>query len=144
MGLSYSRISVLRRSDGAPTSKDPDEWRIWLASRNNRGGRPTLADPEDLRDLKLKREQVALKKDQVDLATRELKLQQAENQIHQQVEEHLLQVLTPLRRLLDAFPRTIGPQANPENPRHSEEAIRNGLNTEIYSEMERILKTAKT
>lgn len=52
--------------------------------------------------------------------------------------ETLMKLLTPLRRLLDALPRQIAAQANPNNPSIAELAIRNGLDERVFLEIEKI------
>ncbi len=53
--------------------------------------------------------------------------------------ETLMKLLTPLRRLLDALPRQIAAQANPENPNIAELAVRNGLDDRIFDQIQKIL-----
>ena len=154
IGVTPQTLSKWRNQDNScpKESKNIDDWKAWMLKHKStgrgtgrvavEGERYTSADIVDLR-AKLTAEQA---RKEAALATlRELELQMKRDNLIPESEatEQLLKLLTPLRRLLDALPRQIAAQANPQNPNIAELAIRNGLDDRVFAEIEKIMKLNK-
>ena len=92
----------------------------------------------ELRDM-LIREQARKEKALASLRELELKMKEQSLVPESDVMDRLKDVLIPLRRLLDALPRAVASQANPQQPNVAEVAIRRALDKRVFSEMQRIL-----
>ena len=129
--ITTKSIYYLRANHGAPLSTDPAEWETFLEKRametgHSRSTRPESKTNQKLR-LQLLRAQVG--KEEANRKLRELELErQTENLVPMaEAKEAIRKVLEPLRRLLDALPKAVAIQANPNDPVLAEEALRDGL-----------------
>jgi len=152
LGVTPGTISKWRREeDGCPReSKNAADWQKWIDEEKSSGkgsGRIVLDGKEytkqDLIDLKARYTEETTRKEKAIANMRELEYRmKAESLVPEStVIEQLSKVLIPLRRLLDATPRAVAAQANPENPSIAELALRTYFDDRVFSEIEKIYKT---
>lgn len=146
IGVTQQTLSKWRKNfDHCPKTKDLEAWKLWATeyanSQEKGGGRIAIDGKEytaaDIADLKAKLIAAQERRENAMAQIRELELQQKRDNLIPESEatESLIKLLTPLRRLLDALPRQVAAQANPQNPNIAELAIRNGLDDRIFSEI---------
>ena len=131
LNLTTKSIYYMRANHGAPLSSDPEEWKNFLGRRAIEKGRPGAGRQNSEIDhkLRLKLLRARVGKEEANRKLRELELErQTENLVPMaEAKEAIRKVLEPLRRLLDALPKAVAIQANPNDPVLAEEAIRDGL-----------------
>jgi hypothetical protein len=131
-------------------SKDVKAWNTWLANRELDGkgsGRVSVDGKtytaKDIMDLKAKLIAAQERRENANAELRELELKQKKENLipEKEASEVLIKTLTPLRKLLDAFPRQVASIANPVNPSVAELAIRNTLDERVFAEIEKLIKS---
>ncbi len=136
------------RKKGGPETKDVDQWRHYLVQQRAvepRGGAAVLVDGKaytagDIQDLRGRLLAAQERHHSASAGLRELQLQKEQQNLlpEQILIEKYQQTMVPLRRLIDALPRSVAHRANPGNPSVAEKAIRQDLNERVFSEMARI------
>ena len=135
LGIAERTLHTHRAKPGSPKSKDIGAWRKYFATAREAGDTPSMAALKARLCEEQGRKEAAL------ASLRELELKvKVENLVPESdVMDRLKDVLIPLRRLLDALPRAVASQANPQNPNVAEVAIRKALDRRVFSEIQRIL-----
>ena len=148
LGVSLASVNRHKKSGQAPAEKDPDQWREYLDRQRaieTRGGGAITVDGRkytaaDIQDLRGKLINAQERHHSASAKLKELQLEkERKNLVPESVVCDLyVRTVTPLRRLLDAFPRLVASQANPGNPGVAEKAIRQAMNERVYAELCRI------
>ena len=155
LGVTPQTLSKWRANDPSCPSdtKDVEQWKDWLANKelDGKGSGRIAVDgkvytAKDIMDLKAKLIAAQERRENANAELREIELKRIKENLIPEAEASglVIKSLTPLRKLLDAFPRQISSLANPENPAIAELAIRNGLDERVFNEMETILKQWQT
>lgn len=145
LGITAQRIAELAK-DGVIVKKDHGRYYAAKSIRNyirmlQKGRKSKHGGAATMEELRQRLIDEQGRKEAAIASLRELELKmKAESLIPEsQAAEMLLQILTPLRRLLDAFPREVSAQANPADPVVAEEAIRKSMDQRIFAQIIKIL-----
>ena len=129
--ITTKSIYYLRANHGAPLSTDPAEWKRFLERRAMEKGYSQSTGPESktYQKLRLQLLRAQVGKEEANRKLRELELErQTEHLVPMaEAQDAIRKVMEPLRSLLDALPKAVAIQANPNDPVLAEEAIRDGL-----------------
>ena len=137
--ITRTTIHHLRNTADAPASTDFDEWKAFLEARA--AELPVAGNEqhqsEDMATLRKRLLRAQAGKEEANRRLKELQLEQVELGLVPMGEAKaaIRRTLGPLRELLDTFPKAVALQANPAEPVHAEEAIRDGLDR-IFRMME--------
>ena len=145
LGINSVTLSRWRKEKNAPKGKSLSEWKEFARRReaiNKQGsGKLTIGGKSftaaDVIDLKarLVKEQGEGQNIRNQLNTLELR-EKSEGLVPlSEAHEAIKAVTEPLRRLLDAMPKSVAVRANPTDPQLAEEALREGLD-QVFKLME--------
>lgn len=140
LGITVATLRAWRSKPDAPKTKDPDDWRSWRASQMPSQGRDTAGEADDIQSLRKELLKAQAARERANAKLREIEIEQREKRLVPESEaiEEIRRVLPDLRKLLDALPRAVAAQANPEKPAVAEVALRLALDEKIFGEIEKI------
>jgi hypothetical protein len=135
-----------RKKKGCPLTLNVQEWQGYLTKRAN------VDNPhwqnEEFQDADIKGMRAKLLHAQTGMQEANLKLKEYElKRVEQELvpmssaKDAIKKVLSPLRSLLDALPKSAAVQLNPTDPVHAEVGLRDALD-KIYKMMEEAYKDA--
>lgn len=142
LGVTPKYISDARKKDDSPKGRNLKEWQEYIATNKALGGRGsnqqgkkriTVAGKDytaaDIVKLKSRLLDEQGKGEELKNRLKTLEIEQKEQGLVPKAEaqEAITKVLLPLRRSLDAMPRTIAHRANPQDPILAEKIIRDHL-----------------
>jgi hypothetical protein len=139
LSITRKTIHHLRNTADAPASTDFDEWKAFLEARA--ADLPVAGNEqhqsEDMATLRKRLLRAQAGKEEANRRLKELQLEQTELGLVPMGEAKaaIRRTLGPLRELLDTLPKAVALQANPAEPVHAEEAVREGLDR-IFRMME--------
>jgi len=144
LGIARRTIFHLRKTAAAPKSNNLEEWSTFLEHRANAGtdGRldSQLASDVALTKHRLLKAQAGKEEAIRKLREYELEAREANLVPLSEAKEAVRRVLAPLRTLLDAFPKSVAPHANPRDVPMAEQAIEDGLD-KIFQMVTKELET---
>ena len=144
LGIARRTIFHLRKTAAAPKSNNLEEWSTFLVRRANAGtdGRldSQLASDVALTKHRLLKAQAGKEEAIRKLREYELEAREANLIPLSEAKEAVRRVLAPLRTLLDAFPKSVAPHANPRDVPMAEQAIEDGLD-KIFQMVTKELET---
>lgn len=139
LSITRKTIHHLRNTADAPASTDFEEWKAFLEARA--ADLPVAGNEqhqsEDMATLRKRLLRAQAGKEEANRRLKELQLEQTELGLVPmgEAKEAIRRTLGPLRELLDTLPKAVALQANPAEPVHAEEAVREGLDR-IFRMME--------
>tara|TARA_R110000751_G_scaffold253874_1_gene353371 strand:+ start:660 stop:1313 length:654 start_codon:yes stop_codon:yes gene_type:complete len=139
LGITAKTVYHLRKNEQGPSGTNLDEWKAFLERRSltTRDSKTGHHLSEELQDLKHRLLRAQAGKEEANRRLKELQLEQTELGLVPMGEAKaaIRRTLGPLRELLDTLPKAVALQANPAEPVHAEEAVREGLDR-IFKMME--------
>ena len=131
LGIARKTLYHLRKTEGGPKANDLRAWQAYLEERalTTRDGKSDEHLTQDLQTLKRRLLSAQAGKEEAVRQLKELQLQRERDGLvpMSEAREAINRTLQPLRQLLDALPRAAALAANPTEPAHAEEAIREEL-----------------
>lgn len=146
LGLSATRIGELakdkvmvKKEYGRYLFHDSVKNYIRMLQKGRKSKHGTSMTMEELRQRLLDEQG---RKESAIASLRELELKMKAESLIPESEaiDTLMKLLTPLRRLIDALPRYVASQANPQQPSVAELALRNAIDDRVFGEIEKIMK----
>ena len=142
MGVTPKTIRLLRKTQDGPLENSVAKWkRFFIARASSSDQTMQVSDefmPEELQRLRAKLLRAQAGKEDAVRKLKELELKRIEENLvpMDDARKAIKKVLSPLRALLDQMPKAAGAKANPTDPVHGEESIREHLEG-IYQAMEK-------
>ncbi len=131
LGIARRTVFHLRKTARAPKSTNLEEWGAFLQNRANEGTDRRLDSQlsSDVAETKHRLLKAQAGKEEAIRKLREYELAAREANLVPLIEakEAGRRVLGPLRALLDSFPKSVAPHANPRDVPMAEQAIEEGL-----------------
>ena len=144
LGIARRTVFHLRKTANAPLSNNLEEWNGFLERRSAQG-ESTLASklPMEVAETKHRLLKAQAGKEEAIRKLREYELSAREADLvpMNDAKEAVRRVLAPLRSLLDSFPKSVAPHANPRDVSMAEQAIDEGLD-KIFQMVTEELKDA--
>jgi hypothetical protein len=130
LGITRKTFYELRK-EGGPKENLLSAWKAFLEERamTTRDGKSDIHLSEELQTIKRRLLTAQAGKEEAVRKLKELQLQRERDGLvpMSEAREAINRTLQPLRQLLDALPRAAALAANPTEPAHAEEAIREEL-----------------
>ncbi len=142
MGVTPKTIRLLRKTQGGPVDNSVAQWkRFFIARASASDHTMQVSDefmPEELQRLRAKLLRAQAGKEDAVRKLKEIELKRIQDNLVPMgdARKAIKKVLSPLRALLDQMPKAAGGKANPTDPVHGEESIREHLEG-IYQAMEK-------
>ena len=143
VGVSRNTIISLRREQGGPKGNDVEEWQKYLMERASESDQTMQVSdaymPDEIKRLRAKLLRAQAGKEDATRKLKELQLKRIRDDLVPlgDAKKAMRKVLGPLRELLDQMPKAAGGKANPSDPVHGEEAIREHLDG-IFQSMDKV------
>jgi len=139
VGVTHKTLYHLRNEEGGPKENDLGAWEKFLEERAilTRDSNNEKFLPNDLKTLRKRLLKAQAGKEEAVRKLKELQLREKEQNLvpMSEAKAAVSRVLLPLRGLIDALPKAAAVAANPAEPIHAEEAIRECLD-QVYRSME--------
>ncbi len=130
LGIARRTVFHLRKTANAPKSNNLEEWSRFLEARAAQG-ESTMDSrlPMEVAETKHRLLKAQAGKEEAIRKLREYELEAREANLVplNDAKEAVRRVLGPLRALLDSFPKSVAPHANPRDVPMAEQAIEEGL-----------------
>lgn len=131
LGIARRTVFHLRKTADAPKSNDLEEWSEFLEHRAN-SGRDGRLDPQlasEVAETKHRLLKAQAGKEEAIRKLREYELEAREASLIPlaDAKEAVRRILGPLRALLDSFPKSVAPHANPRDVPMAEQAMEDGF-----------------
>lgn len=131
LGVSRKTFYQLRKEEDGPKSNLLSEWESFLEERamTTRDGKSDAHLSEELQTIKRRLLTAQAGKEEAVRKLKELQLQREKDGLvpMSEAREAISKTLQPIRKLLDSLPRAAAISANPADPIHAEEVIREEL-----------------
>ena len=142
LGISRRTVFHLRKLHDGPEGTDVEEWKEYLEMRaaENVDGLHDDHLPEELQKTRHQLLRAQAGKEEALRRLKEIELEKEEKGLVPLGDAQMAvkRILSPLRALLDAFPKAIAHAANPANPIQAETAMEEGM-TKVFEMLEKEL-----